>query len=52
MQAKMQWLRNSNQSTVENINSVSGGNKRHVRKKKHMQVIIDELKNHSKKKKF
>ena len=48
----MQWLQHPNQRTVDDVNNVRRENNRHIRNKnkEYLQVIIDGLENHSKKK--
>jgi hypothetical protein len=48
----MQWLRNSNQSNVDNLNNVRRETSRHIRKKKreYLKAKIDEFETNSKNK--
>jgi hypothetical protein len=49
-QAKMQWLLDSNQDNVDNLNNVRHAASRHFRnnKKEYLKAKIDELETNSK----
>jgi len=51
-QAKMQWLRDPNQSNVDNLNNIRREDNRHFRNKKkaRLKAKVDELEFNSKRK--
>ena len=53
-QAKMQWIHDTNQSNVDNLNSVRRDASRHFRgkKKAYLKAKIEELETNSKIKKY
>jgi hypothetical protein len=46
--AKLQWLENPNQSSVNNLNNIRHDVRRHWEKKEYLKAEIDELKTNSK----